>query len=92
MNLIFVRFSLTSKINKKKVVYRYLLNFNMADVALLLVLISPVEMFDVHMLLQLLIRHKLLLAQMAHRPMVKHVLWLQISSTDFSAVFICFQQ
>jgi hypothetical protein len=46
----------------------YLLNFDMTDVALLLVLLSPVEMFNVHMLLQLLLRHELLLTQVAHRP------------------------
>jgi hypothetical protein len=46
----------------------YLLNPGMADAALLLVLVRPVEMLDVGVLLQLLLREELLLAQVARQP------------------------
>ena len=40
----------------------------MADAALLLVLVRPVEMLDIGVLLQLLLREELLLAQVARQP------------------------
>jgi hypothetical protein len=40
----------------------------MADATLLLVLVRPVEMLDVCVLLQLLLREELLLAQVARQP------------------------
>jgi hypothetical protein len=46
----------------------YLLDPGMADAALLLVLVRPVEMLDVGVLLQLLLREELLLAQVARQP------------------------
>ena len=45
----------------------YLLYPGMTDAALLLVLLHPVQMLDVNVLLQLLIRQKVLLAQVALR-------------------------
>ncbi len=46
----------------------YLLDPGMADATLLFVLVRPVEMLDVGVLLQLLLREKLLLAQIARQP------------------------
>ncbi len=46
----------------------YLLDPGMADATLLLVLVRPVEMLDVCVLLKLLLREELLLAQVASQP------------------------
>jgi len=49
-------------------VSKYLLNPGMADATLLLVLVRPVEMLDVGVLFELLLREELLLAQIAGEP------------------------
>jgi hypothetical protein len=46
----------------------YLLDPGMAYATLLLVLVRPVEMLDIGVLLQLLLREELLLAQVARQP------------------------
>ena len=48
--------------------FLYLLNLGVTDATLLLVLLGPVEMLDIHVLLQLLLRQELLLTQLANRP------------------------